>query len=91
MTAKVIGIGNSAGIVIPASLLSALRLKKDDRVTILETPTGFEVKKVEKPRTFEELIESYYGKPFDEAVAQFKSEGDDTKIDWGPARGAEEW
>ncbi len=91
MTAKVIGIGNSAGIVIPASLLSSLGLKKDDHVTIFETPTGFEVKMTPKPRTFEALMESYYSKPFEEAVKQFRQEGDDVEIDWGAPRGEEEW
>lgn len=91
MTAKVIGIGNSAGIVIPASLLAALNLKKDDRVIISETPVGFEVKKVEKPKSFESLMESYYSKPFAEAVEQFRGEGDDVEIDWGAPQGEEVW
>lgn len=91
MTVKVISIGNSAGIVIPASLLSSLGLKKDDRVTISETPSGFEVKKLEKPKSFETLMESYYSKPFTEAVAQFCGEGDDVEIDWGAPQGEEVW
>ena len=91
MTAKVIGIGNSAGIVIPASLLSTLGLKKDDRVIISETPVGFEVKKMERPKSFEALMESYYSKPFTEAIAQFRNEGDDVEIDWGVPQGEEVW
>ena len=38
MIAKIISIGNSSGIVIPAQLLTSLHLKKDDRVVISETP-----------------------------------------------------
>ena len=38
MIAKIISIGNSSGIVIPAQLLTSLHLKKDDRVVISENP-----------------------------------------------------
>lgn len=90
MLAKVVGIGNSAGIVIPAALMSALGLKKNDKVSISETENGFMVTKaVEEPKTFEALLESFYGKPFDEASAMFRSEGDDVDIDWGEPRGEE--
>lgn len=89
MTAKVIGIGNSSGIVIPTALMASLGLKRNDKVTIVETPNGFEVKKTNSPRTFEELMENYYAKPFEEAITQFKNEGDDVEIDWGEPKGEE--
>ena len=90
MQAKVVGIGNSAGIVIPTALMSALGLKRNDRVSISETTDGFIVKKViEEPKTFEALLEDFYGKPFSEASALFQNEGDDVEIDWGEPRGEE--
>ena len=90
MQAKVVGIGNSAGIVIPSALMSALGLKKNDRVSISETTDGFVVKKAtEEPKTFEALLEDYYGAPFGEALALFQREGDDAELDWGEPRGEE--
>ena len=90
MLAKVVGIGNSAGIVIPAALMSALGLKKNDRVSISETANGFLVTKTdEEAKTFEALLEEFYGKPFREASALFQAEGDDAEVDWGEPRGEE--
>ena len=71
MIAKIISIGNSSGIVIPAQLLTSLHLKKDDRVVISETPNGFEVQRAEKPRSFEAILEDFYGKTFDESLQEF--------------------
>jgi putative addiction module antidote len=39
-TAKVIGIGNSVGIVLPKEVLARLKLEKGDTVFLSETPTG---------------------------------------------------
>ena len=90
MVAKVVGIGNSAGIVIPAALMNSLGLKKNDRVSIAETENGFLVTKAtEEPKTFEALLENFYGKPFDEASKLFQNEVDDVEIDWGEPRGEE--
>ena len=90
MVAKVVGIGNSAGIVIPAALMNSLGLKKNDRVSIAETADGFLVTKTaEEPKTFEALLENFYGKPFAEASELFQSEEDDAVIDWGEPRGEE--
>ncbi len=92
MKAKVIGIGNSTGIVIPASLLRSLGLKKNDTVTISETEGGFVVKKeAGKAASFEDLICSYYGLSYDESIAKFFMEPDDVSVDWGEARGEEIW
>jgi putative addiction module antidote len=40
---KVTTIGNSAGVVLPVELLERLRVKKGDRLYVLETPTGIEL------------------------------------------------
>lgn len=90
MVAKVVGIGNSAGIVIPAALMNSLGLKKNDRVTIEEKSDGFVVRKTtELPKTFEALLEDFYAMPFEQAIKQFCNEGDDVDIDWGEPRGEE--
>ena len=60
MIAKIISIGNSSGIVIPAQLLTSLHLKKDDRVVISENPNGFEVQRAEKTRYFLAIIVDFY-------------------------------
>lgn len=85
MNTKIIGIGNSAGIIIPSSLLASLHLKRNDPVVISETPDGFEVRRAVRPKSFSELLEAHYGTSFDEALSQFQAEGDDTDIDWGGA------
>jgi putative addiction module antidote len=43
MSTKVIGIGNSAGIILPKELLSRLQLEKGDTVYLNETPDGLTV------------------------------------------------
>lgn len=40
ITAKVIAIGNSAGIILPKEVLSRLKLEKGDTICISETPFG---------------------------------------------------
>ena len=90
MLAKVVGIGNSAGIVIPASLLASLGLRKNDRVSIEERRDGFLVKKAEEPpKTFAALLEEYYSLPADRALERFREEGDDAEPDWGESCGEE--
>lgn len=89
MHAKIVGIGNSAGIIIPSSLLASLHLKRNDPVVISETPDGFEVRRAARPKSFSELLETHYGKPFDEALSRFQAEDDDADIDWGGAVGEE--
>lgn len=42
-TAKIITVGNSAGIVLPKEILQRLRVDKGDRLYIVETPNGFEL------------------------------------------------
>lgn len=90
MLAKVVGIGNSAGIVIPSALMNSLGLKKNDRVTIEEKVDGFVVRKTaDVPKTFKALLEDFYAMPFEQAITQFRSEADDADIDWGEPRGEE--
>jgi len=89
MNAKIIGIGNSAGIIIPTSLLSSLNLKRNDPVIITETADGFEVRRADQPKSFEDLLKGYYGKSFSEAVSLFEAEEDDVEIDWGEPVGEE--
>lgn len=90
MQAKVVGIGNSAGIVIPSALMNSLGLKKNDRVTIEEKVDGFVVRKaVDLPKSFEALLEEFYAMPFNQAITQFCSKADDVDIDWGEPRGEE--
>ena len=90
-TTKIIGIGNSAGIVIPAALLNSLNLKRNDRVILSETEHGLELQKAETAASFEDLLESYYHLPYAEAMQQFQQESDDITLDWGEPRGEEEW
>ena len=40
VTAKIIAIGNSAGVILPKETLAKLNLKKGDTVYISETPNG---------------------------------------------------
>jgi len=40
---KITTIGNSAGIVLPKSLLSKLRVQKGDKLFAIETPDGVEL------------------------------------------------
>jgi len=39
-TAKIIAIGNSAGIILPKETLARLKVKKGDTVCLSETPYG---------------------------------------------------
>lgn len=40
-TAKIIAVGNSAGIILPKEVLARMNVEKGDTVYIAETPTGF--------------------------------------------------
>jgi putative addiction module antidote len=43
MTLRVTTVGNSAGVVLPREVLHRLRVKKGDRLFVLETPRGIEL------------------------------------------------
>ena len=42
-TAKIIAVGNSAGIILPKEILARMNVEKGDTVYIAETPTGFQI------------------------------------------------
>ena len=42
-TAKIIAIGNSAGIILPKETLARLNVEKGDTLYLNETPVGFQV------------------------------------------------
>ena len=43
ITLKVTTVGNSTGVVLPKELLQRLRVKKGDKLYVLETPNGIEL------------------------------------------------
>ena len=42
-TAKIIAIGNSAGIILPKETLARLKVEKGDIVCLSETPVGLQI------------------------------------------------
>lgn len=42
-TAKIITIGNSAGLILPKETLAKLKLEKGDTLYLSETSTGFQI------------------------------------------------
>ncbi len=42
-TAKIIAVGNSAGIILPKEILARMNVEKGDTVYIAETPFGFQI------------------------------------------------
>ena len=42
-TAKIIAIGNSAGIILPKETLARMNVQKGDTVYLNENPTGFQI------------------------------------------------
>ena len=42
-TAKIIAIGNSAGIILPKETLARLKVEKGDTVCLSETPVGLQI------------------------------------------------
>ena len=42
-TAKIIAIGNSAGIILPKETLARLKVQKGDTVCLSETPVGLQI------------------------------------------------
>jgi putative addiction module antidote len=43
VTAKIISVGNSAGIILPKEILARLNVSKGDTIYLNETPTGFQI------------------------------------------------
>lgn len=42
-TLKLTKIGNSTGVILPREILDRLRVDKGDVLSVLETPSGFEI------------------------------------------------
>ena len=42
-TAKIIAIGNSAGIILPKETLARLKVEKGDTLFLAETPAGMQI------------------------------------------------
>jgi len=40
---KLIPIGNSTGVILPRDMLSHLRVKRGDQLTLVETPDGYRI------------------------------------------------
>lgn len=81
-------IGNSSILQIPKAFLEALGLRENDRVELSKTNDSITIKKAPAVihKTLEERLTSFYGKPLDEIDPL-----DDAELDWGKAKGAEQW
>lgn len=81
--------GNSHGIRIPKSIITAMKISINDRLEIDQTDEIITIKKASKSRhrTIEERLESFYGKPLDE----IQSVPSEPETDWGKPLGNEEW
>ncbi len=42
-TLKLTRIGNSTGVILPREMLDRLRVDKGDTLSVIETPSGFEI------------------------------------------------
>ena len=79
--------GNSQGLRIPKALLDALGLRENDRVELIQSDDGIQIKKAAAGhRTLEERLVAFYGKPVDE-IPRLETQ----EIDWGKRAGDEEW
>ena len=79
--------GNSQGLRIPKTLLDALGLRENDRVELIQSDDGIQIKKAAAGhRTLEERLTAFYGKPVDE-IPRLES----PEIDWGGKSGGEVW
>lgn len=80
--------GNSQGLRIPKSLLLAVGLKENDRVELAQQDGALTIRKAETcpHKTLEERLTAFYGKP----AGQIDRIGG-AEVDWGGAKGAEEW
>lgn len=76
--------GNSLGIRIPSSVVSALALKNGDIVNCEVKNNQLILKKEKKTR---EMFKEFYGKPFDKITSE--DIGTCEEIDWGEDIGGE--
>lgn len=81
--------GNSQGLRIPKTLLDAVGLRENDRVELVQSEGGIQIKKPvsAQHRTLEERLTAFYGKNIDE-LDRIASE---PEVDWGKPEGAELW
>lgn len=89
MVATVQKWGNSLGIRIPRVILDTVNIVENDKVELNNDADTITIKKVTQPthKSLEERLVAFYGKPID-AITSVESDGE---LDWGSARGAEEW
>jgi antitoxin MazE len=81
--------GNSQGIRIPKSIITAMKISINDRLEIDNNDDTITIKKVSQNRhkTIEERLESFYGKPLE----QIQPVPPEPETDWGKPAGNEEW
>jgi len=89
MVATVQKWGNSLGIRIPRVILDTVNIVENDKVELNNDSNTITIKKVSQTthKSLEERLVAFYGKPID-AITSVESDGE---LDWGSARGAEEW
>lgn len=79
--------GNSQGLRIPKALLEAIGLRENDRVELVQTGEGIQIKKAANAhRTLEDRLTAFYETPIEQI-----SRLDDTEVDWGKPEGHEAW
>ncbi|MBE7003720.1 MAG: AbrB/MazE/SpoVT family DNA-binding domain-containing protein [Ruminococcaceae bacterium] len=81
--------GNSQGLRIPKTLLDAVGLRENDRVELIPSEEGIQIKKpaASRHRTLEERLTAFYGRSADE-LGRIAGE---PEVDWGKPEGAELW
>lgn len=81
--------GNSQGIRIPKSVISAMKISLNDSLEINHDAETITIKKTvpERHRTIEERLETFYGKPLDQIQPVEK----EPETDWGKPAGEEIW
>ena len=91
IAAKIVPLGNSLGVRLPKTFLESMGINaKDAAIAIDLVEDAIIIRKQEnaQPRkSFEQLMETYYGKPFDQIDAYIES----PEVDWGDKAGDEVW
>ena len=79
--------GNSQGLRIPKALLDASGLRENDRVELVQTADGIQIKKPRAVRhlTLEERLRAFYGENVPDRIES------EPELDWGKPEGAELW
>lgn len=88
---KIVSIGNSLGIRLPMPFLKALGANAKDTLVSIELENDSIIvcrhKAERKRKSYEEMMEEFYGKPFSEIDVYF----DGQEMDWGQPTGKEVW